>query len=1120
MASIGAPLGLIGAFINSADDSTETVSRSPVSTQRNPSGNNIYDSNDLSDAQRLEVRRARVKHMEAKRPGSGVIGSNYRAQEQARNKSTGSGSIANQMAVSDSGDGDSVFSDDGSSMADMQSQMSSLDMNDPTALFNRAERISNNNTFEQRAGGATGRNGRPMGRVSGQHPSTGDRSCDYRGQFEFMTVGGDKPVASNNVGQSGNNRWAIERELELSGGYSSLANQDMTYGVVDKERMTHHNMVPQPRMKAGYTHDPASESRLAEQTQRKVDLYTGSLNNLQYKPKTERRPLFNPIVGLTNNGFGMQNHSDYYQSRYIPSRERRNELPFKQEQVGPGLNLSYNENSKTGYVDLFRPLYKTTNELRTADNPKISYGNRVVRGMMGHKRATLPTVAQYKPNTFRENDTKDLVKSLGYIRGPTIHGNYDAPATQRSLSNISWFGGGEHSTDKPLPDHLLPKRRISRKQNYNHAGPMPAGLVEGQRATPNPNSYNVQTTRRQLTQDNDFVNAPAGFVQKGHARDLNDVPDATLRDIYANTDYTGPVGGFIQKGHARDLNDVPDPTLRDLTLERSWITGPTGLVNKGHAQNLYDVPDPTRKDLHTQTNWVANAGGLIQKGHARDLNDAPNATRKDLHIESNWVANAGGLIQKGHARDLSDVPDATRKDLHAQTNWVANAGGLIQKGHARDLNDVPDATRKDLYAQTNWVANAGGLIKKGHARDLSDVPDATRKDLHAQTNWVANAGGLVQKGHARDLTDVPDATRKDLYAQTNWVANAGGLVQKGHARDLTDVPDPTRKDLHIENNWVANAGGFVQKGHARDLTDVPDATRKDLYAQNNRIAGAGGFVQKGHARDLSDVPDPTRKDLHIENNWVANAGGFVQKGHARNLDDVPDPTRKDMTIEARRVAGVGGLIQKGHARNLDDVPDPTLKDITIENNWVNSVKFNPRGGYLAEEKGTYAPTTKRQLTQENTHVRPAAGFHDKGGYLAEEKGTYAPTTKRQMTQHNNYVNPASYHEKQRSRADANSMLINEAKEAILKGRKPTTSNYNKGPTMQFTNVELCDPIQINRELYPTMYGQNVMQCLPTTHTQIGNRQLPNAGWRFNNHIADVLRTNPFVNNTQHRVIQG
>ena len=145
--------------------------------------------------------------------------------------------------------------------------------------------------------------------------------------------------------------------------------------------------------------------------------------------------------------------------------------------------------------------------------------------------------------------------------------------------------------------------------------------------------------------------------------------------------------------------------------------------------------------------------------------------------------------------------------------------------------------------------------------------------------------------------------------------------------------------------------------------------------------------------------------------------------------------------------------------------------------------------------------------------------HEKGAYNVAQQGTIAKPTLRQMTQNKIHNNPAGHNEKQRARGDASNSYVNTTREVVAQGRYPTTSNYEKGPCYQFTMVNLCEPIQVNRELYGTAYGHNVNQCMPTMYTRMGY-SLPQTGWRkYTKHIGSNLQSNPFVNNTQHKSIE-
>ena len=101
------------------------------------------------------------------------------------------------------------------------------------------------------------------------------------------------------------------------------------------------------------------------------------------------------------------------------------------------------------------------------------------------------------------------------------------------------------------------------------------------------------------------------------------------------------------------------------------------------------------------------------------------------------------------------------------------------------------------------------------------------------------------------------------------------------------------------------------------------------------------------------------------------------------------------------------------------------------------------------------------------------------------------------------------------------MLVNIGKDnaTIMRdGGAPTTCNYDKIPTYEHTMVQLCDPIQINRDVYGNMAGQRPLQCVPTMYTRSAN-DLPQQSWRFDHHIVDSLKTNPFINNVVHKSVE-
>jgi hypothetical protein len=168
----------------------------------------------------------------------------------------------------------------------------------------------------------------------------------------------------------------------------------MRYGVTDDT--CHNNMVPFFGSRNGYGHNEGQEKKLTDFVQRKVDLYSGSINNPDYKHKEEVKPLFSPLMGFTNI-YGQQVMSDFYQSRYIPGRERRNEYPVQQIRVTPGLNLGYSEVSYQGYVDPYRPHIRNVDELRYLSKPKLSFKGTIIPGQMGDRQPVASEVFKHRP---------------------------------------------------------------------------------------------------------------------------------------------------------------------------------------------------------------------------------------------------------------------------------------------------------------------------------------------------------------------------------------------------------------------------------------------------------------------------------------------------------------------------------------------------------------------------------------------------------------------------------------------------------------------------------------------------------------------------------------------------
>ena len=655
-------------------------------------GNNIYD-NAVYNKTMNDINKETWNHYELSRNPevTGVIPANYNQMKDValRNK------IYKEAYTNDD---DSQFSDDASLKSRKSCDSLNLE-NDPTAFFKKSNILRDSRLHEKKYVNQTRE----------------DETNGFLSQFEDLSFNNPSdPVSANNAsnqtGQYGRlSKIETERNLALQGKYSNFTeNNDMTYGIVDERNFIHNNMVPNFKSGAGkgYSIDSEPTKQLSDYKQRKMELFTGSSKSLDYRPKTERRPLFNPMVGLTNI-YGMPNQTDYYESRYIPSREKRNELLMQPERVTPGLNLGYNEVSKEGYNNVFRALPKTVDDLRAANKPKVSYGGVIIPGQKGEKRPIIPNVAKNKQMKFVELDPRDMVKSLGYYRAPTTYGGYDLPISNRQQTSSEWYGPANTENSQSKPESMMEKYRLPFKENFLSATPRNVAGANSQTYAWDTNTNIPDPTRRDSTQNNGYINPAGPEYHKPYAFDhMNSIPDPTRRDQTQNISQLNPAG-MQNKTYAFDhLNSIPDPTRRDQTQNTSQLN-PAGMQNRTYAfDHINSIPDPTRRD-QTQNTSQLNPAGMQNRTYAFDhMNSIPDPTRRD-QTQNTSQLNPAGMKDKTYAFDYyNSIPDPTRRD---QTQNKTYQGPLqIQDGgQTRRRADIENALINSGKEQIEKVRDGG-----------------------------------------------------------------------------------------------------------------------------------------------------------------------------------------------------------------------------------------------------------------------------------------------------------------------------------------------------------------------------------------------------------------------------
>ena len=167
---------------------------------------------------------------------------------------------------------------------------------------------------------------------------------------------------------------------------------------MDAGEFSHNNMVPffKGSVKQNMT-DTGNRSIL--------DNYTGAAST-QFN-KQEQGPLFDLQREPTGNPNGIESHTDFMQDRMVGPQNRANEKPFEQIRVGKGLAQGYTSVPSGGYqqaesLDYARP--RSTDEIRTANNPKLTYAGTVnpAKSLVTN-RGQAGEVRKYHPDTYYIN---------------------------------------------------------------------------------------------------------------------------------------------------------------------------------------------------------------------------------------------------------------------------------------------------------------------------------------------------------------------------------------------------------------------------------------------------------------------------------------------------------------------------------------------------------------------------------------------------------------------------------------------------------------------------------------------------------------------------------------------
>ena len=417
---------------------------------------------------------------------------------------------------------------------------------------------------------------------------------------------------------------------------------------MDAGEFSHNNMVPffKGSVKQNMT-DTGNRSIL--------DNYTGSAST-QFN-KQEQGPLFDLQREPNGNPNGIESHTDFMQERMVGPQNRANEKPFESVRVGKGLGQGYTSIPSGGYqqpesLDYARP--RSTDEIRTANNPKMTYAGTVnpAKSLVTNRGQT-GEVRKYHPDTYYINAKGERNFANGGTDKRERMRSVEVLKHQARVETTQEHFGTAASTDFKK-EYQIPSFKAPLVSQHGEFGWRNAdatnyfGSVEVKENDYGKSAIDIRPNERYFT------------GEKVHG--LNVAPDAretTMRYQDAakptrNEEMLGNprgAGNFSATGAGipgamtvYDPNDIARTTVKETTVDNDWlgIAGPADGPTKLIAYDPEDIAKVTGRNTLSEPDKMMNVSlqGVPNKPQLQAPDGVRFTQKASISANSDYTGSA------------------------------------------------------------------------------------------------------------------------------------------------------------------------------------------------------------------------------------------------------------------------------------------------------------------------------------------------------------------------------------------------------------------------------------------------------------------------------------------------
>lgn len=688
-----------------------------------------------------------------------------------------------------------------------------------------------------------------------------DNNSSYENQFRPLTFDNESsPEAINKTHQSKDQdkKISIERDLAVGSGYSFVNGNNMNYGIINENEF---NNNVQPHFSKKQIINDYNEQTFAH----RMELFSGSSKN--FIPKKELlQENFSPIQKDVNLVNGSQNNLELLQGYYLPSTQKRNILPFEQQQIGPGLNLDPSQTSRPdgGSFEEYRPMPKTIDELRSDDNPKITFEGVMKSGQKGSKGRTIGKVYKRGPEKTKELKVEDLQKMGGEFKKDKSRDNIILKDTSRKESNMV-IGGAKYFNDIASKKNDAEVKESVKKESHFVDFTNFKSIIDKVRS--NLDSYMLAKNQRDDTSTLN-LNPPNKYSLGVVKFDPHDLAKETIKETTVNNQQSGHAKNSIDNIKTYDPNDILKTTKKQTTSfnEQSGYT--KSEINNTQFYNPNDLPNRTqREDILFNQNSL-NTKSEINKALIYDPNNIPNRTHREDTLFNENVLNNRYDVNRSLVYDPNDIPNTTQKEETLFNENILNNRFDVNRSLVYNPDDIPNTTQKENLIYNNDILNNRGDVNRSTSYNPNELTRDTIKQMNIINDRKANIVGDL-KTRSFNPSDIPAKTLKELVVNEYEYGIAQGLINSGVSFNPYDIPAETLKDMIIYNDYIQGASSNNDKGgYLTNKIEIPDTLRQLINVL--RFNGAlGNQAPKDYTAEKNMIIDE-KKEKTINSRYPTN----------------------------------------------------------------------------------------------------------------------------------------------------------------------------------------------------------------------------------------------------------